>query len=140
MLTLAPLILLLPGCEDLPEHHRLALATSAMVAAEVSGIPAEDWIALSWVESTCGQRNANSRSSAIGPWQVIPRWSPLPRWAPLHWWPVNAVAAGMLARSFERRCGRRWPACYNEGWAGARSPVGDGFQRKFERARRRMRR
>ena len=140
MTALAALVLLLPDCGTLPDYHREALAGSALVAEGISGIPARDWIALSWVESTCGQRNTNSRSSAIGPWQVIPRWSPLPSWAPLHWWPVNAAAAGLLAKAFRQRCGNRWPACYNEGWAGAEAPTGDGFLDKFNSARRALNR
>lgn len=140
MTALAALVLLLPGCGDLPLHHREALAGSALVAEGISGIPARDWIALSWVESTCGQMLENSRSSAIGPWQVIPRWSPLPSWAPLHWWPVNAASAAVnVRRLWKPRCGDRWPACHNHGTPGLYEQD-NKVQRDFERAQRILRR
>ena len=141
MLTLMMAITLLPGCEDLGWQHRAALASSSMIAAKVSGIPAVDWLALSWAESRCGQQNQNSEgSSAIGPWQVIPRWSPLPEWAPLHWWPVNAVAAALNVRQiWKARCGHRWPACHNHGTPGLHERDNQ-VQRDFNRAARRIRR
>jgi hypothetical protein len=140
-MTLAALILLLPGCSDLPLHHREALAGSALVAEAVSGIPARDWIALSWAESHCGQHRDNLEgSSAVGPWQVIPRWSPLSKWMPLHWWPVNAAAAAENVRKlWKRRCGRRWPACHNHGTPGL-SEKDNKVQMDFERAQRILRR
>jgi hypothetical protein len=53
---------------------------------------------------------------------------------------VNALAAGIVAKGFLRRCGQRWPACYNEGWAGAKPGRGDGFLADVRRTEKTLRR
>ena len=130
-----------PECANTPLPHRAALVACAQVAYLVSGIEPVQWIALAARESSCGTRTSSNRSTAVGPWHVIGRNAKV---APsraflLRAWPVNALAAGIVAKGFLRRCSARWPACYNEGWAGARKGRGDGFLRGVRKAERKLR-
>lgn len=93
-------------------------------------------------ESSCGT-DTEASSSAEGYLQVIARHVPIHRRSalrPLVGWPVvNGLAAGVVAKGFLRRCGARWPACYNEGWGGRRAPVGDEFLGPVRRMERQLR-
>ena len=130
-----------PECEATSLPHRAALVVCAELAYLASGIEPVTWVALAGKESGCGRRNANLRSSAIGPWQVIARNAGVapPRRFLLRAWPVNAVAAAKVARGFLGHCGQRWPACYNEGWSGANKGTGDGFLGTVRRMEKQLR-
>lgn len=141
--AIALAMLALPDCHDNPFPHRLALAATAHLAFLVSGIPAESWVAIAEIESNCGVKNDTPLSSAVGPWHVIARHLPLDRRLRpmLRLWPVNAVAAGIMAKRFQARCGQRWAACYRIGWSGrsAGNAAGDSYLREYQTAERRLR-
>lgn len=145
MTTLALILAMssVPECEPTGHLHRAGVVLSAHLAYLVSGEPPVRWVALSGKESRCGRDATNPRSSAIGPWQVIAKNVPITQDAPLagllDWWPVNAIAAGVVGKRFKRRCHARWPACYNEGWAGQHEGNGDGFLATVRRMERQLR-
>lgn len=132
-----------PECAATGPLHRAALVACAQVAYLASGIEPVTWVALSGKESRCGQDATNPRSSAAGPWQVIAKHAGIERGSAIRpllgWWPVNAVAAAKVAKGFEKRCKDRWPACYNDGWAGRYEGTGDAFLATVRRMERQLR-
>jgi hypothetical protein len=131
-----------PECGNTGPALRVLVLANAYAAYLVSGEPTVRWVAMTGKESSCGT-DTTASSSAEGYLQVIARNVPIHKGSalrPLVGWPiVNGLAAGVVARKFYPRCGARWPACYNEGWAGAKAPRGDSFLSTVKRMERQLR-
>lgn len=132
-----------PECGNTGPALRVAVVANAYAAYLVSGIDPVQWVAMTGKESSCGTDTHSSSSSAKGYLQVIARHAGIGKRSPvgraLGWPIVNGLAAGGVAKAFLPRCGSRWPACYNEGWAGRKRPNGDGFLRTVRRMERQLR-
>lgn len=129
-----------PECGNTGPALRVAVVANAYAAYLVSGIDVVEWVAMAGKESSCGT-DTHSSSSAKGYLQVIARNVPIAKGSalrPLVGWPViNGLCAGVVARKFWPRCKARWPACYNDGWSGAKTDT--DFLRTVRRMERQLR-